>query len=114
MAPPRSIEEIQTNMDYIKHVHIQETIAVIAPKLFEQFTLAGYDLTDEGMEDDIKTGAFLVEAIRSMLCKYYGIFHPFQEIAEQVFLETDEEGTLIISDYIEVDLKNRKETADAE
>ena len=113
VAPPQSIEEIHNNMDYIKHVHIQETIATIAPKLFEQLTMAGYDLTDEG-EDDIKGGAFLVESIRSLLCKYYGIFHPFQEIAEMVFLAIDEEGTLTIAERIEVDLKNRKETADAE
>jgi hypothetical protein len=94
-SAPQSIQEIRDNMDMIKHVHIHETIQAIAPKIFEQLAIAGYDLTDEGMEDDLKIGAFFVESMRSMLCKYYRIHHPFQDIAENIFIDDGDGGLTI-------------------
>ena len=52
-----------------------------------------------------KDGAFIVESLRAIMCKYYGIYHPFQQIAEKVFSENTEElGTLKIVDSLNLDL----------
>jgi hypothetical protein len=59
---------------------------------------------NEEMEKDIKNGAFMVEALRSLLCKYYSMNHPFQEIAENVFVE-DGEGGYTIADTLVLELK---------
>jgi len=76
--------EIKDNVDTMRHYHIQETILALVPMLFNQLSLAGFDFDDDD-EAFKKDGALLIEAIRSMLCKTYGMEHPFQLIAESVF-----------------------------
>lgn len=100
---PPSLEEITNNMSMIKHVHIGETLSLVAPMLFEQLAIAGFDFQDEG--DDLKYGAFVVEAIRSMLMRNYEMSHPFQEIAESVFTP-DETGGLRIVDKLDIEFKS--------
>lgn len=99
---PPSLEEISNNMSMIKHVHIGETLGLVAPMLFEQLALAGFDFQDEG--EDLKFGAFVVEAIRAMLMRSYDMPHPFQEIAESVFVP-DETGGLRIVDKLDIEFK---------
>lgn len=98
-------EEITRKMDMMKLYHIQETISNIAPMIFNQLDLAGFDVSDEETMD-IKDGALLVEALRSIMCKYYGMYHPFQQISQSVFLPDQEEiGALKIVDNLNVTLK---------
>jgi hypothetical protein len=98
-------EEITRNVEMMKHYHIQETISNIAPMIFNQLDIAGFDLADEEALD-IKDGAFIIEALRSMMCKHYGMYHPFQQISENVFFPDKEEvGALKIVDSINIKLK---------
>ena len=61
-------------------------------------------------EEDIKDGAFLIEALRSIMCKHYGIYHPFQKLAQSVFIDDEkEEGALRIVDELNVSLKDDSE-----
>lgn len=100
------LEDIQQNLEMMKHYHIQETILNITPMIFNQLDVAGFGLSDEE-DDDIKDGALIVEALRSMMCKYYGIYHPFQIIAENVFLdEVEERGSFKIAEKLNIELKN--------
>lgn len=102
----KDIEEIEHNMEMMKHYHIQETIATIAPLIFNQLEVAGFHVTEDN-DKDIKDGAFIVESLRSIMCKYYGIYHPFQQIAENVFSQPkDEIGALKIVDELNVNLKD--------
>ena len=97
--------EINHNVEMMKHYHIQETISNIAPMIFNQLDIAGFDFTDEESVD-IKDGAFIIESLRSMMCKHYGIYHPFQQISENVFFPDKEEiGALKIVDSINLELK---------
>jgi hypothetical protein len=102
------IEEITRNVMMMKHYHIQETIANLAPIIFNNLEVAGFSISDDE-EDDyevIKDGAFIIEAIRSMLCKHYDIYHPFQQIADNIFEPDDEEeGALRIVEKIDLKLK---------
>ena len=101
-----AIEEISRNVEMMKLYHIQETIANLAPMIFNQLEVAGFSISDEEITD-IKDGAFIVEALRSLMSKYYDIYHPFQQIAENVFTPDAEEiGALRIADSLNIELKN--------
>jgi len=103
------MEDIQRNMEMMKHYHIQETILNLTPMIFNQLDIAGFGLSEEET-DDIKDGAFIVEALRSYMLKYYGEFHPFQILAESVFVpKEDEEGAFKIVEELAVELKNPEE-----
>lgn len=101
--PPRNLDDVITNIDSMKLVHVQETIAVIIPMIFQALAASGFDFgIDEESEDptNLKDGAFIVEAIRSMLCKYYKLHHPFQDVAENL-LTIKDDGLLIMNNNIE-------------
>lgn len=102
----KTVEDIQRNVDMMKHYHIQETILNLAPIIFNNLDIAGFGLSDEET-DDVKDGALIIEALRSYMCKYYGEYHPFQIIAENVFIpKDDEEGAFKIVEELAIDLKN--------
>ena len=100
------IEDITRNVEMMKLYHIQETIANLAPMIFNQLEISGFQISDEETTD-IKDGAFIIESLRSLMSKYYDIYHPFQQIAENVFTPDDEEiGALRIADSLNLELKN--------
>jgi hypothetical protein len=91
-GPNVNLERITENLDMMKHYHMQETISNITPLLFTQLDIAGFSFDDpESLESEssLKEGAFIIEAIRSVLCRHYGIYHPFQELSEKVFIIDD-------------------------
>lgn len=103
---PLSVEAVKQSTDMMRHYHVQETISTIAPMIFNQLDLAGFEIGDEE-SDNIKDGAFIIESIRSILCKHYGLYHPFQQIAENVFFpDSEDTNTLRIADSLNVTLKN--------
>ena len=89
---PNSVEEIDDKVNILKEHHINETISVIMPLLFSSLDSAGFSFDEEGIADTIKDGALLLESLRSIMYKYYGIPHPFQLIAENIFIEDPEAG----------------------
>jgi hypothetical protein len=103
-----TMEEIQHNVEMMHHYHIQETIANMAPMIFNQLEIAGFFISDEEVTD-IKDGAFIIESLRSVMCKYYDIYHPFQLISENVFEEDKrEDGALRIAEKIDLVLKKNE------
>lgn len=102
----KTVEDIHNNLDMMKQYHIQETILNIAPIIFNQIDVAGFGLDDQS-EEDIKDGAFLIESLRSMLNRYYDIYHPFQDLSVNIFSEKPtEEGVYKIADEIHIKFKN--------
>lgn len=105
-----TIDEINKNVEQMSLFHIQETITSLVPIIFTQMEIAGFNASDEDIEADIKDGAFLVEALRSLLCKHYGIYHPFQKLSQEIFNEhPDEDDVLRIVDEITIDLREDEE-----
>jgi hypothetical protein len=103
-----SQESITRNLDMMKQFHMQETLTNVIPMIFNQLDISGFAIEDIDPSDDesLKDGALIVEAIRSYMCKYYGIYHPFQKLAETVFESDGEEPeTLNIVDTLNVKLK---------
>ena len=101
---PQSTEEVEDNMEQIQLYHISETIDSVLPLIFNTLTIAGFDLSNN---DDIKNGALLVEALRSVLCQFYGIDHPLQEVAESLF-KTEAEGMLTMNDKLHIEFKKNR------
>lgn len=110
LDPLKESEEISKKISIMRHYHIQETIGSIAPLLFNHLEVSGFEVSDEDPES-LKEGAFVIEALRSIMCKYYGIYHPFQQIAQNVFIpDKEEEGALRIVDSLNIALE-KTETA---
>jgi len=102
---PQTIEEIVENMADVRNVHIQESLEEVLPMLFDRLSLAGFNL-DEDDTNITKHGALVVEAVRSFLSKVYGMEHPLQIIANNLF-ETDDEGNLSIANDVTITISNK-------
>jgi len=105
---PQTIEEVIENMDDVRQVHIQESLENMMPMLFDRLSLAGFNLDDED-PNITKHGALVVESVRSFLCRVYGMEHPLQIIANNLF-ETDDDGNLSIAENIRITITNTSET----
>jgi hypothetical protein len=92
--PPNDVES-QHAVDTMKSQHIQETLLAISPMLFERLHAAGFDFSDFKNENELKYGSFLIESMHALLSKYYDLYHPFQTVAEQIFVRTDDEDFTI-------------------
>jgi hypothetical protein len=92
LNPLESVKKLQAT-------HITQTLLTVCPMLFNDIDLAGFDL-----DETVKDGTFIMEAVKSLLCKHYGIYHPFQDIADQIFV-TNEAGNLEFAKRIELDVK---------
>jgi hypothetical protein len=103
---PADLEKITENLEMMKHFHIQETISYLAPMIFTQLDIAGFSFDDSESaesEQSLKEGAFVVESLRALMCRYYGIYHPFQDISDKVFeVEDIEVPSLKIVDSIDI------------
>lgn len=101
-----TLEDIQYNMNMMRHYHIQETIQNLVPMIFHQLDVAGFGLIEEDVDHDIKDGAFIVEALRSLMLKHYDMHHPFQQVSEAIFVPHEkEEGAYKIVEKLELTLK---------
>lgn len=101
-----SAEKINVDMRMVKFNHINEALETIIPMLFNNIMIAGFDIIpddDEDEDENIKDNALIVESIRSILCKYYELNHPLQNVAEEFFARK-EEGVLTVTRHLEVDL----------
>lgn len=97
--------EIHARITLMKTLHVQEVIEALMPIVFSQLSIGGFDLSDE---TDIKDAAFITEAIRSVLCKHKGIEHPFQQLADKIFLDEDN-GILSVVESININFKQQAE-----
>jgi len=97
-------EIIQENLLSVKINHITEALLVIIPQVFNNIEIAGFDVIQDGEEAsnlNMKDGAMIVESIKSLLCKYYGLYHPFQEICDNVFEPGEDELKIVPSLHID-------------
>lgn len=94
-----SQEEIVDSIDNMKHYHVHETVQNMMPIIINSMNAAGFDfdIDEETLQPhNIKDGALLVESLRSILLKHYGLDHPLQILSENLF-EIEEEGLLSLN-----------------
>lgn len=97
--PPQSLEEICKSVALAKTTRIEGIAEIVIINMFEDLFGHGYDFSER--EDANKDMAMLIEALKSILNRHDGMSHPFQEIAEQIFL-ADENGDLMLTKKDEV------------
>jgi hypothetical protein len=106
MNTPQSLEEVEDTVEVIRHVHIQQTLEQIVPMLFDNLALAGFQPSDELLF--LKDGALVVESLRAFMSKLYGMEHPLQLIAENLFEQIDSDGNLEVSENIKIVITNKE------
>jgi hypothetical protein len=86
------VELVTLQTQLIKINHINETLNILLPIIFNNIELGGFDLaSNQKIKDiNIKDSIMIIESVRSLLYKCYGLYHPFQEISEKVFDENDD------------------------
>lgn len=89
-----------SNILDVKISHINEALFVIIPQLFNNLEMMAPSMDSD---EDTKDVNLVVESIKSLLFKQYGIEHPFQKVAEAVFTINDKDE-ININNFINVDL----------
>lgn len=100
VSPPQNMEEVEETVDIVRQAHIQQTLEQVIPMLFDNLALAGFQPLDE--MTFLKDGALIVESARSFLNKIYGMSHPLQLIADNLFEQIDSDGNLEVSDKVKI------------
>lgn len=107
---PNTLEEARANIEGIRHVYINEVTETVMSTLVQQCMGAGFNVLDDDYKKDF---GFLIEAIRSFLTHTIDIYHPFQDVSDNIMQELDDEsGILMIADSI--NLKFNNDGADVE
>jgi hypothetical protein len=94
---PDSAHEAKMRLEDMQHVFMIDVLQVALETLCNQLALAGFEVLDEE-----KNFAMMVESLKSVMSKTVGIYHPFQDIAEQVMGDPDEDGIMEIADGVNV------------
>jgi hypothetical protein len=109
---PTTTEEARSNVEGVRHIYINDITEVAMSTLVQQCMGAGFDVLNDEYKKDF---GFLIEAIRSSLCRTIGIYHPFQDVSDNILTELDDEsGTLKIADSISVKFQNDENDAEDE
>ena len=99
---PQTLEQVSDTLEIIKVTHVQGTLELLVPMLFDNLATAGFFQPEEDEHHYLKDGALVVEAIRSFLNKTYGMEHPLQLIAEHMFEQVDEDGSIEVSNKVKL------------
>jgi len=107
---PTTLEEVRANVEGIRHVYVNDITEAVMSTLVQQCMGAGFDVLDDEYKKDF---GFLIEAIRSFLTHTIGIYHPFQDVSDNIMQELDDEsGILLIADSINLKFNNVELAAD--
>jgi len=78
-----SIEEAFTNLQIMKEDEMEAVVEMICANYIDTLEMAGFDVTSE--PNVMMEVCFMMESVRSIISKYYGIEHSFQELANECF-----------------------------
>lgn len=107
---PSSMEEIKVQAQNMRHVWVNEMTEVMISTLVQQMEAGGFHIMDDLHDKDF---GFLIETVRSSLCKTIDLYHPFQKVAENIMdHHPDMEGVLVIADSIAIKFDDEKNASD--
>lgn len=95
--PPHTVEEIKANVELVRQMYVNDVTETLLTVMVQQMVAGGFNVDAEEHNKDF---GFLIETVRSTLCKAMGFYHPFQDIASELMQEIDESGILGISDEV--------------
>ena len=85
-------KKIDDNVEMMKLYHITQVLEFLGSLLFTQMEISGFSVFGDNT-DNIKDRALMLEAIRSVMNKQHGLYHPLQDVANNLLIEVapDEE-----------------------
>ena len=85
-------KKIDDNVEMMKLYHITQVLEFLGSLLFTQMEISGFSVFEDNT-DNIKDRALMLEAIRSVMNKQHGLYHPLQDVANNLLIEVapDEE-----------------------
>lgn len=89
MVSEITLDQIQANRQAIHEIHVDETMDLVIPSLFENIDMMGIKLSQK--PELIKDMNLVIDSVESLLRKYYHMDHPLQSVADQIFEESDKE-----------------------
>ena len=88
---PKTLDEIAEVTTNIKIRKINEVMEILMNSMSKTLTMCGITFNT----NHSKHLGFAIEAIRSMLFSFFGVFHPLQDLANNIF-EQDEKGKMTL------------------
>lgn len=82
-----SIEEAFTNLQIMKEDEMETVVEMLCSAYIDTLEMAGFNVTQEA--NVMNEVCFMMEAVRSIISKYYGIDHAFQDLAAECFQVVD-------------------------
>lgn len=76
---------LEIDLDIQKNSKVFETLERIIPIILEKLESEGIDLSSTEKEN-LKDTSFFIEAFKSVLYKHHKMLHPFQLIADAIFI----------------------------
>jgi hypothetical protein len=102
-------KEAEYSVEVTKKHYIQEILNHITPIIFNHLHISGFAPENPSDQFSIKEGVFILESIKSHMYSTYGLFHPFQRLADKVLLfEGPKSDTPTIAEKVNVDFKDEK------
>lgn len=93
---PQTMDEIKSNVEVVRQMYVSEVTETLLTVMVQQMVAGGFEVDAEEHNKDF---GFLIETVRSTLCKTMGFYHPFQDVASELMQVIDlESGILGISD----------------
>lgn len=99
--PPQTMEEVAEHLDFFRYTHIQDSLEMLVPALFNQISVLGYNNFPEDDPVVERLGAMIIESIRSYLCYHHEIPHCLQDMASNMFT-CDSDGELQLDGSLQV------------
>ena len=65
-GPPQNIEEVQSNIEAIRQIHVEETVSLLAGVMFDNLILAGFNFNPDN-DSYTKDVALVFESLKSMI-----------------------------------------------
>lgn len=82
-----SIEEAVMNLQIMKEEEMENVVEMLCSAYIDTLEMAGFNVTQEA--NIMNEVCFMMEAVRSIVSKYYGIDHVFQSLAAECFTIVD-------------------------
>jgi len=86
MVPPNNNVTASMALADFQDAYINESLSMVIPILFEHLMLLGFSSDENG---DDHRGNFVVEALRSFMLQKYETVHPFQKLADNLFVQDE-------------------------
>lgn len=100
-SPPQSIDEVVENIEFFKTCHVQDSLEMIVPTLFNQLAVIGFNNFEEPDPEADKLGALIVESIRAYMCYHHSLDHSFHDLADGLFA-CSSEGDITLHENLKV------------